>query len=177
MKKIVFILALCFAIPCFAQNFDLAIGAGHTWDGSGNAIVGTDRRELNLQLSGKWIADNGFGLYAGYTQDAVKILDWTADHRFTTVDTEGLKRLKSLDVGGLYMLKAEKLSAWAALGVAGYDSMDDTAMGWFLATGVDIPVYKRLFVEVKAEYRSHCTDFLPMQAAGFETGILLGYRF
>jgi hypothetical protein len=177
LKRLVLIFTLLLAIPCFAQSVDLALGFGHTWTGAGNYLYGTDHRALNLQLDAKWTAKNGLGGYAGYTQDAFKLVTWLNDHRFTDYDTSKLNRLKSLDLGACYVLRGDRLNGWIAAGASGYDALGDTAMGWFVATGADLKLYKSLFLQVKAEYRSHCTEFIPMQASAFETGLLVGWKF
>lgn len=177
MKKFFLVLALLTALPFFAQGFDLAAGFGHTWTGAGNYIAGVDRRAVNVQIVGKFVFESGFGVYSGYTQDAVKILNWADYHRFGTFDTSGLERIKALDVGPVYYLKGEKLSGFISAGASGYDSMGETAAGWYALAGVDLIVWKNLFIEVKAEYRSHVTDFAPMDAAAFETGLLVGWKF
>lgn len=180
MNKIVFlfvILMVMFAIPVAAQSVDVALGVGHLQTGAGDYLCNVSHRDFTPQLEVKWVSANGLGAYGGYTQDGYKLVTWLNKHNFMTREVSDMKRLKALDLGVLYMLKAEKLDGWVAGGGAFYDSLGQTSAGWFLAVGVDIQVYKSLFATVKAEWRSHCTDFKPMQASAFETGLLIGWRF
>lgn len=180
MKKVIlFVITLLLALPFFAQDFDLAVGLGHTWDGSGNYLYGTDRRELNFQLETKTIFENGLGIYGGYTRDAVKYTEWLNRHNFTELETTNLKTIQAFDLGGMYMIRRERLDAWVAAGAAVYRSEGETGTGAFAAVGVDYQLAKKLplFLGLKCEWRSHVTDFKPMQASAFETGLLLGWRF
>ena len=182
MKKyLILLVAMILSVVCFADTpsswIDVSIGTGHLWKGSGNYFSGNDSRELDYQLSAKYVTATGWGAYAGYTHDSIKMGEWLVKHNFIDLKMSDYKNLECLDIGGLYVLKGEKLDGFISLGATGYKALGDEALGWYVLVGSDVKIYKHLFLTLKAQYRSNATNFEAMQASAVETGILLTYRF
>jgi hypothetical protein len=181
MKKFILVLVLLLAFTCYGQMpstfIDVSVGTGHLWTGSGNYYAGNDSRELDYQLSAKWVSTSGWGAYAGYTHDGIKLGKWLVKHNFIDLNLTDYKNLECLDIGGLYVLKGDKIDGFASIGFTGYKALGDEALGWYVLVGSDVQIYKHLFLTLKAEYRSNAKNFEAMQSSAFETGVLLTYRF
>ena len=182
MKKyLILLVAMILSVVCFADTpsnwIDVSVGTGHLWTGSGNYYTGTDSRQLNYQFSMKYVSPSGFGGYLGYTHDGIKVGEWLVKHNFIDLNMSEFKNLECLDIGGLYVLKGDKIDGFVSVGLTGYQALNDEALGWYVLVGSDVKIYKHLFLTLKAQYRSNATNFEAMQTSAVETGILLTYRF